>query len=535
MNWRRLALWRPRAWLAARQGWRHLAVVLAAGALSATAMAPLHFWPALAVGLCVLVWSLDGARRHPKRTLAGFLRGFVFGFGYFLAGTYWIAFAFLTRGEGYGFMVPVAVPAFAAMLAVFWGMAGVLQAWIAPRLPWRVLVLAAVLTVTEWLRGHLFGGLPWNLPGYAWPAGGAVSQAAAWFGIYGLSFLTVFALASPAAAIGRPLRLSSLAPVIAGAAIGMIVLCGGALRLSGADAGYQPDIRLRLVHADIPQRAKWAPGGAAMTRDRYLELTAEPGLADVTHVIWPEGALPVFMLEDDATLALIGQQLRAGQTLVAGINRRADTGNGEYAYYNALVGLRFPNGSPRVESLYDKVRLTPFSEIVPLTGLLRAVGLDEFARYQFTPGPGATTLELPGAPPVMPLICYEAIFPGFVHAVADRPAWLLNISNDAWFGVTAGPRQHFNQARYRAIETGVPMIRSAARGVSGVVDAHGRTRVEIPPGEEGVRDVNLPRPVGVPLYGWWGDVPVWIVVLTILAGVLILRRRAVARLLSTRT
>mgnify|MGYP003700748905 FL=1 len=272
-----------------------------------------------------------------------------------------------------------------------------------------------------------------------------------------------------------------------------------------------------------------------MTRDRYLELSGEPGLADVTHVIWPEGALPVFMLEDDATLALIGQQLRAGQTLVAGINRRADNGSGEYAYYNALVGLRFPNGSPRVESLYDKVRLTPFSEIVPLTGLLRAVGLDEFARYQFTPGPGATTLDLPGAPPVMPLICYEAIFPGFVRAAADRPAWLLNISNDAWFGVTAGPRQHFNQARYRAIETGVPMIRSAARGVSGVVDAHGRTRVEIPPGEEGVRDVNLPRPVSVPLYGWWGDVPVWIVILTVLAGVLILRRRAVARLLSMRT
>ena len=531
MNWRRLPIRRPHAWLAARRGWRHLAVVFAAGAVSALSMAPLHLWPALALGLCVLVWSFDGARRQPRRTLSGFLRGFVFGFGYFLSGTYWIAFAFVTRGEGYAILAPPAVPAFAALLAVFWGMAGVLYVWIAQRSPWRVLTFAAILTLTEWLRGHLFGGLPWNLPAYAWPAGGAVSQAASWFGVYGLTLLTVFVLATPAAAIGRRWRVRSLVPALAGLGIGLVVVFGGTLRLSGPEPGFQPDVRLRLVHPDIAQRAKWAPGGGELTRDRYLDLTGGPGLDAVTHVIWPEGALPTFMLEDDRTLGLIGQTLQSGQTLISGINRRAITEPGGYAYYNALVAMRFPGGSPRVDTLYDKVRLTPFGEMVPMTGFLRAIGLDEFTRYQFSPGPGASVLEIPGAPAVMPLICYEAIFPEFVRSVVDRPAWLLNVSNDAWFGVTSGPQQHFNQARYRSIESGLPMVRAAARGVSGVVDPYGRTLVRIPPGTDGVHDVNLPRPLGVPPYGWWGDAPVWIVILAILAGVLFLRRRALARLM----
>ena len=530
MNWRRLPLWRPHAWLAARYGWRHLGVLFLAGAVSALSMAPLHVWPALALGLCVLVWSLDGARRRPRRTRVAFLRGFTFAFGYFLAGTYWIAFAFVTRGEGYAALVPIAVPAFTALLASFWGLAGVLYIWIAQRSPWRVLTFAVILTLTEWLRGHLFGGLPWNLPAYAWPAGGAVSQTAAWFGVYGLTLLTVFILSAPAAALRvRRGRVGHIGPALAGLGIGLILVFSGAMRLSGPDAGFQPDVRLRLVHPDIAQRAKWAPGGAERTRDRYLELTGREGLGNVTHVIWPEGALPTFMLEDDRTLGLIGRRLQGGQTLISGINRRAVTADGGYTYHNALVAMRFPGGSPRVDTLYDKVRLTPFSEIVPLSGLLRAIGLGEFARYQFTPGPGASVLEVPGAPAVMPLICYEAIFPGFVGSVVDRPAWLLNISNDAWFGVTSGPQQHFNQARYRSIETGLPMVRSAARGVSGVVDPLGRTLARIQPGTDGVHDVNLPRPLGVPPYGWWGDAPVWIVMLAVLAGVMFLRRRSFVR------
>jgi apolipoprotein N-acyltransferase len=289
-------------------------------------------------------------------------------------------------------------------------------------------------------------------------------------------------------------------------------------------------VRIRIVQAAISQREKWAPDGERLTRDRYLALTGRPGLDAVTHVLWPEGALPIFMLEDGPTLGLIGAELGGGQVLIAGVNRRG-RGNGEdgYTYHNAMAVMRFPGGSPRIDALYDKVRLTPFGEMVPLSGLLELIGFDEYTRYQFSPGPAAAVLDIPGAPAVMPLICYEAIFPGFLRSADERADWLLNISNDAWFGVTSGPQQHFNQARYRSIETGLPMVRSASRGISGVVDPAGRTIVWIQPEVEGVYDVDLPMPIAAPLYARWGDWPVWILIVLIAAGTLVQRRTALKR------
>ncbi|WP_300542765.1 apolipoprotein N-acyltransferase [Maricaulis sp.] len=528
MNWRRLPIWRPRAWLASRRGWRHRLYLFAGGGISALAMAPLHVWPALMAGLCLLLWSLDGARRTGRPLRSALLRGFIFGLGYFLAGTFWLAFAFITRGSGYAAMVPVAVPLFAALLAAFWGLAGVLYVLLAQRSEWRVLMFAVAITALEWVRGHLFGGLPWNLPAYTWPAGGAISQSASWFGVYGLTLLTVFMLSAPAVALGPRLRVRRLMPLIAGISIGLILICFGALRLSGIDVDGQSDMRLRLVQTGISQREKWAPDGAERTRDRYLALTARDGLDEVTHVIWPEGALPTFMLEDGETLGLIGERLDGGQVLLAGVNRRA-RGEDGYDYFNALAVMRFPHGSPRVETLYDKVRLTPFGEMVPMSWLLEAIGFDEFTRYQFSPGPAAATLDVPGAPPVMPLICYEAIFPEFVRSAPERPAWLFNISNDAWFGLTSGPYQHFNQARYRTIETGLPMVRSAAFGVSGVVGPAGRARVQIPPRTEGAFDVGLPSALVPPPYMWWGDTPLLALLIMMMAGVAVQRRAVLLR------
>lgn len=525
MNWRRLSVMRPRAWMASRRGWRHRLYIFLAGALSALAMAPLHIWPALMIGLCLLVWSLDGARRTARPDASAFLRGLLFGMGYFLAGTFWIAFAFITRGPGYSALVPIVMPLFAAMLAVFWGLAGIVYTRLAQRSEWRVLVFAAAFTLLEGVRGHLFGGLPWNLPGYTWAAGGTVSQAASWAGIYGLSFLTLFVLASPAVVIGRRTGTRRFLPVMSAAAIGLLLICFGALRLASMPEGERADVRMRIVQAAITQQEKWAADGEAITRDRYISLTAAPGLENVTHVLWPEGALPIFMLEDGDTLARIAAELDEGQILIAGVNQRARNGTG-YAYYNALAAMRFPGGSPRLEALYQKVRLTPFGEMVPMTWLLERIGFAEFTRYQFSPGPAPSVLQFTGAPPVMPLICYEAIFPGFVRAMPERPEWLLNISNDAWFGATFGPQQHFNQSRYRSIEAGLPMVRSAARGWSGTVDAAGRAVVTIAPDTEGAFDVSLPAALDRTPYMIWGDAPVWMLVVLVLAGVGAQRWRA---------
>ena len=524
---------RLRTRIAAASGWQLALMLCLGGAVSALAMAPVFAWPVLIVTLAVLLWTVDGARRRARPLRAAFWRGFLFGFGYFLAGMFWLAYAFINRGPEFIPLIPLAVPALAALLAAFWGGAMVAYALLAQRSEWRVLVFAVCIAVFEWLRGHMFGGLPWNLPAYAWPAGGAVSQTASWFGVYGLSLLTVLTLVSPAVAVGPAFNLKRSMPAMAGAAILSIMFSFGALRLQESDPGTVPDVRLRIVQSSITQAEKWGSDGALLARDRYLGLTAAPGLADVTHVLWPEGALPIYMLEDGATLSLIGELFASDQVLMTGISRRV-VGPEDDTYYNSLAVLRYQGGAPRIVGLYDKVLLAPFGESIPFSGLLSMIGFADFARLQYTPGAGPFVMDLPGAPPVMPLICYEGIFPGFVRAGTPRPSWLFNLSNDAWFGETSGPRQHVNQTRYRSIETGLPMIRSASRGVSGVIDALGRMPVEIQPRSEGAYDVDLPRPVAAPLYALWGDWPFWIINGFLVAGIILQRRKVVEKYLKYR-
>lgn len=513
---RRFHPWTWRVRTQSLAGWPAWLILFIAGCVSALAMAPLHVWPALIPGLAVLVWSLDGARKLKRFRRAAFWRGFVFAMGYFLAGTFWVGFAFANRGPEFLPLIPLALPAFAALLAVFWGLAGALYVWLAQHTEWRILVFAAALALMEWLRGHVFSGLPWNLPGYTWPAGGAMSQTAAWFGIYGLTFLTLFVLAAPAAAVSRHLMSRRLMPLMAGLGLLFFLFFMGMLRTGSITTPDQPDMRFRLVHSALTQAEKWGPGGPEIARERYLALTRQPGLSETTHILWPEGALPTFMLEDGETLRMIGDTLRHGQVLLAGINRAA-AGEDRISYHNSMAVMRFAeSGAPRVDALYDKVRLVPFGETVPLAWLVSAVGFEDFARLQFTPGPSAAVSNIPGAPPVMPLICYEAIFPGFVRSAPERPGWLYNLSNDAWFGDTSGPWQHLNQSRYRAIETGLPMLRVASRGYSGVIDPLGRMPVLIAPDEEGAYDVALPATISAPLYSQMGDIPFLIIVLGII-------------------
>tara|TARA_R110000868_G_scaffold45045_3_gene149898 strand:+ start:41734 stop:43344 length:1611 start_codon:yes stop_codon:yes gene_type:complete len=519
---------RVRGQITELSGWRLALLLLVTGAVSSLAMAPLYAWPLLIPGLGILLWTVDGARGTSCPLRAAFWRGLLFGFGYFLAGMFWLAYAFITRGPDFIFLIPFAVPALAALLAAFWGGAMVSYAALAQRSEWRVLVFAVSIAVFEWLRGHVFGGLPWNMPAYAWPAGGPMSQTASVFGVYGLSFLTVLMLVTPALVVGSAITVRRVMPVLAGMFIFLSLFTFGVLRLGMPDPGIEPGVRLRIVQAGLTQEEKWGEGGVELARDRYLALTAAPGLDEVTHILWPEGALPTYMLEDDGqTLSLIGEMFSHDQVLIAGITRRAVEDEGEL-YYNALAVLRYQGGTPRLVGLYDKVLLAPFGESIPLSGLLSAIGLSEFTRLQFTPGPGPVVMEIPGAPSMMPLICYEGIFPDFVRSGAPRPAWMFNLSNDAWFGDTSGPRQHVNQARYRSIETGVPMIRAAARGVSGVIDAVGRMPVVIDPQAEGAFDVDLPRPIAATLYSLWGDLPFWIVCLVTLAGIVFQRRKVFA-------
>ncbi len=453
----------------------------------------------------------------PRPRRAAFVLGWLAGLGYFGVSTWWIAEPFLVEPEIHGWMAPFAVVLMGGGLALFWGAAGVVYRMIRPRGAWKVLVFAGVFAGVEWLRGHVFTGFPWNLPGETWRAGSAPSQAAALFGAYGLTWVTL-ALASTPALLMMPIqRLAQAGAMVCAGIVLTSLYAGGAGRLAAArpvTAEAAPTIR--IVQANIDQKDKWKPENLDLILDTYARLSAQPARgnpppADI--VIWPEGALPA-VINDLLADPIYGRRLRdavqPGQTLLMGANRAEAGANGAYRYFNTLLALRREPDGLRVTGVYDKHRLVPFGEFLPFGDLAGRLGLRALVHMpdDFTPGPPPRPMRAEGVPPVQPLICYEALFPGLA-AQGDRPSWILNVSNDAWFGATSGPWQHLNIASYRAIEQGLPIIRATPTGVSAVIDAQGRImpgkRLSL--GREGVIDARLPPPGAPTLYSRLGDAP----------------------------
>ena len=481
--------------IGALRGWRRVAVSFGSGAAAAAALPPLGVFPLLVVSFTVLVWLIDGC----GRCRAAAAIGWWFGFGHFIAGLYWTGAALLSDPEKFAWMVPFAVLGLPAVLALFTALAAAVT-YVAPAGVARVVALAAAWTAAEWLRGHILTGFPWNLIGYSWTVSDAMLQVTAFVGIYGLSLMTVLVAAAPATLAGRSWLPSAMAAALLAA-----VWAGGALRLANAEGGEVAGVRLRIVQANIAQHHKWREDLMRAQLDRYLQLSSAPGVAQITHIVWPETATPAALNRDPAALRIIGDLAPpAGLVLTGALRASPET---PARVWNSLYAV---DSSARVSAVYDKFHLVPFGEYVPLRGLLGALGVTKITqgRGDFSPGQGARTLDLPGLPPLGPLICYEAIFPGAVTGSRQRPEWLLNITNDAWFGTTSGPYQHFAMARVRAVEEGVPLVRAANTGISAVVDAHGRTLAQLGVGESGVLDSALPKAIaGFTFYTRAGDWP----------------------------
>ncbi|MEH6665593.1 MAG: apolipoprotein N-acyltransferase, partial [Brevundimonas sp.] len=390
------------------------------------------------------------------------------------------------------------------------------------------LLFAVVFCGFEWLRGTILTGFPWNPAGAAWAAGSAASQFAAAAGVYGLSLITVAGACLIAPLFG-PGRLKSRvgAAVLGGCLIGAMVI-GGAYRLSMAQPEAS-DTTVRIVQADVEQQAKWDAANFEAIVQRYVNLTARPGAQVPDVIVWPEGALPVTANEAFArgspVAAAMARALQPGQTLLAGLSRAEPAPEGELRYFNSLFALSDAGDAGlRVEAIYDKHRLVPFGEYLPLGDLMSRTGLRSLVHVpaDFSAGPTPAPLSLPGLPDVQPLICYESLYPGFTPGGETRPAWIANVSNDAWFGRTSGPVQHLNLASFRAIETGLPMVRATPTGISALIDPWGRVvqgkRLE--PGESGVIDARLPRPLGRTPYAVAGDLIFLAMMLAALAGAL---------------
>ncbi len=510
--------------LGATRGWRRAGLAAVLGALAAAALPPAHVVIALVPAFVGLIWLIESA---PSRRRA-FADGWWFGFGHFAAGLYWVGSSMLVQPELYAWLIPFAVSGLAAVVAFVPAAAAVATralAGVVPRGAGRILVFAALWTVFEWVRGWIFTGFPWNLLGTVWSFSDAMIQASALFGVYGLGLLTAAAAAMPAvfAGDGDGSRTRALS-VLAAYAVLAAVWGGGNLRLMNAVDATVPGVRLRLVQGNIEQALKWKPELRQGHVDKQLRLSALPprpaaGKATdttppaPTHVIWSETAVPFFLGRDRRRLAMIGAVTPPGGVTIVGAPRTTPKREATFRVWNSLLAV---DDRGRVVDAYDKVHLVPFGEYVPFGRFLRFTKLTA-GRTDFSPGNGFRSLRLPGLPAVSPLICYEVIFPGQVVDPLDRPEWLLNITNDGWFGHTSGPYQHLAAARIRAVEEGLPLVRVANTGVSAVVDAYGRTVASLGLGATGVIDSALPgRPHGVTLYGRLGD---WTLLFLVLAMV----------------
>lgn len=503
------------------EGWKlRLArgvAALACGLLAALAHPPFGFLPGL-LGYAGLLWLVDRAE-GPNRLRSAFWVGWLAGFGYFGLGCWWVAEAFLVD-DRQAWMAPFAASLLPAGLGLFWGAACALYRKIAPAHVGRVLVFAGVFALFEWLRGHVLSGFPWNLPGETWRAGGAVSQAASLIGAYGLTWLTLFSFAAltPLAAPGP--RRDRIAMAAAGVVVLAAVAIFGAVRLSGAQT-RDTGLIVRIVQPDIGQEDKWDEASFRSVVRRYVDLTARPASGRVPDVvIWPEGALPAsaddLFAEGAWTADAIKQAVRPGQTLLMGTYRGEPAPDGTTRYFNSLAAFTRTEGDLRFAGVYDKHRLVPFGEFMPLDDLMEASGIKALTHVGdgFSAGPRPRPLTVPGLPAFQPLICYEGLFPG-LPVGSPRPAWIVNVSNDAWFGRTSGPLQHLNLAAYRAIEQGLPIARSTPTGVSAMIDPYGRIERDqrLGLGESGVIDAPLPAALENTYFSRIGDGGFWVLVL----------------------
>lgn len=480
--------------------WRVRGLALLAGLAAALAHPPFGVLPGL-LGYALLLWLLD-AIDGPRPLRSAFLRGWLTGLSYFGLSTWWIAEAFMVDAANQGWMAPFAVAAMAAGMALFWGLAALLYRLVGPPGARRVLVFAGAYAALEWTRGHILTGFPWNLPGETWRAGSAVSQVAAVVGAYGLTWITLAIAAAPA--VWRDGRRGRIA--VGAALAGLVVLFAGGwlLRAAPTPAAGQGATTVRIVQADIPQESKWDERRFAQIVQAYVSLTARPYAgkpADI--VVWPEGALPLaindYMVPGSWVRQAIVDALRPGQLMLLG-GYRYEGPPDKPVYYNSLVALRRTAHDVEVVGIYDKHRLVPFGEYLPADALMTRLGVKSMAHLGdgFATGPEPRPLRIAPDLLVQPLICYESLFPRLATPVPGVRA-IVNVSNDAWFGVTSGPLQHLNLASYRAIETGLPLIRATPTGVSALIDAQGRilpgARRKL--GESGVIDGNVPN-VGSP-------------------------------------
>ncbi|MEE2689653.1 MAG: apolipoprotein N-acyltransferase [Pseudomonadota bacterium] len=480
-------------WLRELSGWWRYVVAFFSGGLATLALPPVDYFPALVVSATFFVWQLEASAGNHR---ASFALGWFFGFGYFAIGLYWIGNALLIFGERHAWMLPLSALGLPAFLAGFTGVAALIASGARGRMG-TILAVSTAFATADWLRGNMFTGLPWNLFGHAWSGIDPLLQSASIYGVYGVGLLALLSAMLPAGLAGgigrRRIAFGIAAIALLGCHWGY-----GELRLT-IEPPRNTGIGIRLVQANIPQREKWDTQYRERNIAAHYRLSRESRPDWIDHVIWPEMAATFYLDEDTQARKWLAGIVPSRGLLLTGAPRRE---RGVRGSFNSIFAL---DEKGKIVGHYDKAHLVPFGEYVPLASLLPVDKITEGA-VGYRPGDGVKTLRLPGLPAVSLLVCYEVIFPGAVIDRADPPAAIINFTNDAWYGVSAGPHQHFANSRVRAVEEGLPLIRAAYTGISGAVDAYGRVLGTIPLNSRGYLDVHLPKALPErPLYSRFGD------------------------------
>lgn len=491
-------------------GWRDLAISFGTGIAIALGQAPMSaFWVAVpAIGFAIFLGLYAATPRHAAR------RGMMITTGYAALTFIWIVEPFLVDITTHGWMAPIALFFMATGVGLFGALAFFLARRIAPAGSWAlVLALATFWTATEMLRSYALTGFPWGLTSYIW-IDTPVYQLAYIIGPHGLTLLTTLL----AGGIAHAIHEKRFVPILAGISLGFAIWIIGVQSLNRGmviDAPTGPIVRLIQPNADQDQ--KWDPEMMPVFYNRQLSLTAQEAENPLDLIIWPEVAVPFLLSDPSAPLWEISGAAD-DIPVVIGAQRFEDT-----SAFNSLAVL---GAAGEIQHIYDKHHLVPFGEYLPLGSVLNKIGLRALAAQfgnAYSAGPGSRVLDLGTLGKVMPLICYEAIFPHELRRVPIRPNWMLMITNDAWFGKKSGPFQHLAQARARAIEFGLPMVRAANTGVSAVIDAHGNVIASMPLGVSGFLDAAIPRARAPGLYWRYGDIPIGML-LIVLGSLVILKK-----------